>query len=811
MDSYPLLQYLDLSHSRIAQVEDDALGRLELLESLFLDHNLLMRVPSSLPPSLEHLFLQHNQIMELPAQAFVGLVNLQTLDLSNNRLIFLPPLSLPKLLTLNLQSSGVESVSQSIVHTLPQLRDLLLEDNPIKCSDLLGIAEWASPCRSVDVGQSNGPSVSGRVDLKTEYLQFHNFNENFSSRECGIRKPENYTMPPSCSVIRAAATSTTTPRSMSKVKKSKEAQATATSVEVAAATAATSEKTDIQGTSAAQSTAAATTAEKETIPTATSSDTTATPTLAAATMQSAGNSLAQLTTKTLRPTETTSLAQLQRRQQMPGMPAKTTETPAKNLPSLAQTKATTALPILATRDAGTATTEINSDNPTSISGATKTAAASAAEIATTPAIEVPQTILAGKKSDKMPADKAQETLLKYPTRDTSGQIATPPHKHATLQLHVKDRHLIGTPLLMHKGDVLLVDAEQLLLPGTATVADADSEVLDSSQQHQSAEQEKHQSATDKRQADAINGDTKAPAKSHKKKPSLSIKKMTYSTKHAAKTVEDMAATSKTPQHQHSSVNTPKEAIPEELSTFAQLKAYVELKSESKPEHLMDQREGTHHNLTGNHPGVMLLVSCVLFIVLLAGLAHVYRCELPWQRSSRSGQSRPHHQRHLNETDDAHSFLHYQGSVNSNGGDPARLQKWHHCTRREAPYSSPLHNLQARELQQQRCQQFYSSSLADRSSSTSSSSPGSSRSSLHSNSRDDSYYIEMAPSSPPAANLPSLPMELLGSRSNALGCRADRVAATDLGGTTEAVPSSAATIKSVSSRLMTPSSRRLNIW
>jgi len=241
--------------------------------------------------------------------------------------------------------------------------------------------------------------------------------------------------------------------------------------------------------------------------------------------------------------------------------------------------------------------------------------------------------------------------------------------------------------------------------------------------------------------------------------------MTYSTKHAVKKVDELGATLNPPppQHQHSSVNTPREASPEELSTFAQLKAYVELKSESKPEHLMDQREESLHNLTGNHPGVMLLVACVLFIVLLAGLAHVYRCELPWQRSNRSGQLRPHHQRHLNDTDDAHSFLHYQGSVNSSG-DPARLQKWHHSTRREAPYSSPLHNLQARELQQQRCQQFYSSSLADKSSSTttsSASSSGSSRSSLHSPSRDDSYYIEMAPSSPTASTLPSLPMELLG--------------------------------------------------
>ncbi|XP_044313333.1 uncharacterized protein LOC108037691 isoform X2 [Drosophila rhopaloa] len=808
MDSYPLLQYLDLSQSRIAQVEDDALGRLELLESLFLDHNLLVRVPSSLPPSLEHLFLQHNQIMELPPQAFVGLVNLQTLDLSGNRLIFLPAFSLPKLLTLNLQSSGVESVSQSIVHTLPQLRDLLLEDNPIKCSDLLAIAEWASPCRSVDVGQSNGRTASGQVDLKTEYLQFHDFYENFSSRECGERKPENDTKPPSCSLTSAMATLVATPKTMSKVKKSKGADLAATSAEAAASAKISAAHPAEAQTAAAGTTTVATSAE---ISATTPAEPTATPTSPAAAMQSAGNSVAQLTTKTLRPTETTSLEQLQQRQQMPGMPAKTTAMPAKNLPSLAQTKATTEVPILATP---AATTPINSNKPTTgpanISGTTKTAATSAAEIAEAPtaAIEVPQTILGGKKSDKMPEDKTQETLLKYPKSDTSGQVATPPHKHATLQLHVKDRHLIGTPLLMHKGDVLLVDAEQLLLPGTATVADA--EVLDASQ-HQLAEQEKHQSAADKRQAEAINGDAKTPPKSHKKKPSLSIKKMTYSTKHAVKTaVEELAATSKTPQHQHSSVNTPKEATPEELSTFAQLKAYVELKSESKPEHLMDQREENLRNLSGNHPGVMLLVACVLFIVLLAGLAHVYRCELPWQRSNRSGQLRPHHQRHLNETDDVHSFLHYQGSVSS-AGDPARLQKWHHSTRREAPYSSPLHNLQARELQQQRCQQFYSSSLADKSSSTTSSSSGSSRSSLHSPSRDDSYYIEMAPSSPPAT-LPSLPMELLGSRSNgAIGCRADRVAATDLGGTTAAEPSSAASIKSVSSRLMAPSSRRLGIW
>ncbi|KAM8705182.1 hypothetical protein ACLKA7_009611 [Drosophila subpalustris] len=419
------------------------------------------------------------------------------------------------------------------------------------------------------------------------------------------------------------------------------------------------------------------------------------------------------------------------------------------------------------------------------------------------------------------------------------------HKHATLQLHIKDRHLIGTPLLMHKGDNLLVDAEQLLLPGTATVADA--EILDGSQQRQEA--------TDKRQPEVIKGDTKATAmetptstekatatettttaattesKTHKKKnPSLSIKKMTYSTKHAttmkttATTIRTTtaaagaAAITKSDQH-HSSVNTAN-AVRQELSTFAQLKAFVELKTEaSKSEQLLDTRRETQQTLPSSHPGLMLLLACVLVIVLLAGLAHVYRCELPWQRrNGRAGQTRPHHQRQFNENDDVHSFLHYQGSGSSS--NPARLQSWHHSTRREAPYSSPLHNLQARELQrEQQKLQFYSASLngsgsgsASGSGSGSGCSSGSSRSSLHSPSHEDSYYIEMAPSSPNAATmdntLSSLPMELLSNRS-----KSDRVAATELGATltATATPPTQTLRQSVSSKLMAPSSRRLGIW
>ena len=184
MDSYPLLQYLDLSFSHIEHIEDDALGRLEILEILMLDHNLLRKVPVSLPVSLEHLFLQHNDIMEITQQALQGLINLKTLDLSHNKLLYLPDIPLPKLQTLNLQSSQIRGISQGIIHSLPRLNDLMLEDNPIKCTDLLGIAEWASTCRlRVDKEEEDNSEQDNFVikvqDLKNKYERMHNFYEQF--------------------------------------------------------------------------------------------------------------------------------------------------------------------------------------------------------------------------------------------------------------------------------------------------------------------------------------------------------------------------------------------------------------------------------------------------------------------------------------------------------------------------------------------------------------------------------------------------------------------------------------------------------
>lgn len=148
MDSYPLLKYLDMAHNNITDIEDDALGRLEILITLQLQHNLLTTVPTNLPASLVHLLLHANRITDIQPATFAQLSELQTLDLSANRLTYMPGLPLARLLVLNLRSSGLRGLSQTVVQSSPQLKDLLLDGNPIRCPELMSIAEWTTTCRS---------------------------------------------------------------------------------------------------------------------------------------------------------------------------------------------------------------------------------------------------------------------------------------------------------------------------------------------------------------------------------------------------------------------------------------------------------------------------------------------------------------------------------------------------------------------------------------------------------------------------------------------------------------------------------------
>ncbi|XP_031332511.1 chaoptin-like [Photinus pyralis] len=86
LDSYPLLKLLDFSSNDLEVIEDDALGRLDLLSELYLSDNKLHSLPRHLPESLKKLFLQHNQIESLSRGDFRGMPLLQTLTLCDNKI-----------------------------------------------------------------------------------------------------------------------------------------------------------------------------------------------------------------------------------------------------------------------------------------------------------------------------------------------------------------------------------------------------------------------------------------------------------------------------------------------------------------------------------------------------------------------------------------------------------------------------------------------------------------------------------------------------------------------------------------------------
>ncbi|KAJ8674825.1 hypothetical protein QAD02_010611, partial [Eretmocerus hayati] len=110
-DSYPLLRLLDLSHNTLILIEEDALGRLENLEQLFLSSNILHEIPTSLPNGLRHLDLSQNVILEVKLNDLQGLGELVSLDLSGN---------------------VIDSLIGGFLGHVPKLQKLDISNNPIK-------------------------------------------------------------------------------------------------------------------------------------------------------------------------------------------------------------------------------------------------------------------------------------------------------------------------------------------------------------------------------------------------------------------------------------------------------------------------------------------------------------------------------------------------------------------------------------------------------------------------------------------------------------------------------------------------------
>ncbi|XP_015111727.1 slit homolog 2 protein [Diachasma alloeum] len=110
-DGYPLLKILDLSDNLLNVVEEDSLGRLETLEELDLSGNRLKFMPKRLPSSLIYLNLRGNLIEDVAFNDLDGIDSIHSLMLDDNM---------------------IENIEEGALSQLPHLTELDISNNPIK-------------------------------------------------------------------------------------------------------------------------------------------------------------------------------------------------------------------------------------------------------------------------------------------------------------------------------------------------------------------------------------------------------------------------------------------------------------------------------------------------------------------------------------------------------------------------------------------------------------------------------------------------------------------------------------------------------
>jgi len=129
------VRLLVLNDNNITDMEEDTLGRMEMLEQLFLSENLLSGVPASLPSTcLTALHLDGNRITAIGAQDLGGFLQLVHLHLARNSIQSIETAAfdqLTSLARLELQDNRISVVSRRTFGAMPRLRYLDLSRNPI--------------------------------------------------------------------------------------------------------------------------------------------------------------------------------------------------------------------------------------------------------------------------------------------------------------------------------------------------------------------------------------------------------------------------------------------------------------------------------------------------------------------------------------------------------------------------------------------------------------------------------------------------------------------------------------------------------
>ncbi|XP_035675922.1 uncharacterized protein LOC118415419 [Branchiostoma floridae] len=180
------LQYLLLDNNKLSNsgIEEKSFMNISNLEYLYLSDNHMTKVPPNLPPSLIHLDLQNNVISAISGLPFLQLQRLEVLNLENNRLQSqnIPTnafLGLKNIRTLDLSRNSFTSVPQLTLRSVSNtLRRLDLSDNTLGTIPPLCFSNYKA-LRSLDLTRAGISRIDptaflGTWRLKELRLEFNN-------------------------------------------------------------------------------------------------------------------------------------------------------------------------------------------------------------------------------------------------------------------------------------------------------------------------------------------------------------------------------------------------------------------------------------------------------------------------------------------------------------------------------------------------------------------------------------------------------------------------------------------------------------
>ncbi|XP_063054356.1 trophoblast glycoprotein b isoform X2 [Engraulis encrasicolus] len=191
----PNLSLLDLSDNRIRSVSGEAFAADNTLLSLNLSKSLysysytgeLTRLFNNSTPKLSKLDLSNNKMVFLPDSMFTGLPDLAFLDLRNNSIVSVSSETFrnPLLGVLDLRDNALREMSNGTLFDFsanPTLTDIRITDNPWLCDcNIIDMQDWLRKSHQVLDKQSitcDGPDyLKGRLLLQVEPSQLScNYN-----------------------------------------------------------------------------------------------------------------------------------------------------------------------------------------------------------------------------------------------------------------------------------------------------------------------------------------------------------------------------------------------------------------------------------------------------------------------------------------------------------------------------------------------------------------------------------------------------------------------------------------------------------